>query len=158
MPPSNPLSDLPYELIREISLNLDKASIKSLRLACPYPKICAATSKPLFKTIVLRLGTREWGLLGTESRLAYMDLKHESTVLFADCKKLVIDTRYPFNVTTRECIQFHKRLEEEGPGIYYDILLKRARFAFETVASEDFKFHELLRRALAAAKDLRVIE
>ncbi|KAF3930005.1 hypothetical protein AA313_de0210422 [Arthrobotrys entomopaga] len=155
----NPFARLPYELVREITLHLDKASIKALRLAYPTPKICDATSKLIFDTAVLRLGTLEWSDRGAAKRLSYLDgLSNfgSESVVFTKCTKLVLDTRYPFIVTAKNCIALHQLIEREGDFALADKFM--GNYKQPLTEHEEASFIELLRRFLKSAKSLRLIE
>ncbi|KAK6532571.1 hypothetical protein TWF281_006755 [Arthrobotrys megalospora] len=168
MPPpaSNPLAALPYELIREISINLDKASLKSLRLAYPQPKLCAATAKLLFQTIELRLGTLEWSLSGAKSRLLYLESlaranKGSSDHPLAACKKLLIDTRYPWVVTPEGRIKASE-LPQDPYGVPYQVWLDRRKVLDDLMVlipeRQRMEFFELVSGLLAVVKGLRTVE
>ncbi|KAK6358169.1 hypothetical protein TWF730_007522 [Orbilia blumenaviensis] len=161
---SNPLAALPYELIREISSNLDKASLKSLRLAYPKPKLCAATAGLLFQTIELRLGTLAWSVAGANSRLSYLDnlTRTNKWVLdnpLATCRKLLIDTRYPWVVTPEGCIGASQISRDIVP---YDAWIEQRRvldnFMILVPESQRNEFLELVTKVLAVVKDLRIVE
>ncbi|RVD85524.1 uncharacterized protein DFL_003845 [Arthrobotrys flagrans] len=163
-PELNPLAALPYELIREISLNLDKASLKALRLAYPRPKLRAVTAKLLFQTIELRLGTLEWSFAGAKSRLSYLDnlptVDIESTGHpLTACKKLLIDTRYPWVVTPEGCIRANQVPRDRIP---HDAWLEQRRTFDDLMVlipeGQRTEFLELVSGVLAAAENLRIVE
>ncbi|KAF3289458.1 hypothetical protein TWF970_003236 [Orbilia oligospora] len=160
----NPLAALPYELIREICLNLDKTSLKSLRLAYPQPKLRAATAKLLFQTIELRLGTLEWSFAGAKSRLSHLDgLSFSSNESFdhplALCKKLLIDTRYPWVVTPEGCIKANQVPHDRVP---HDAWLEQRRMFDDLMVlipeKQRTEFVDLVGGVLAATRNLRTVE
>ncbi|KAF3229038.1 hypothetical protein TWF191_002147 [Orbilia oligospora] len=159
----NPLAALPYELIREICLNLDKSSLKSLRLAYPQPKLRAATAKLLFQTIELRLGTLEWSLAGAKSRLSHLDGFSSGKESFdnplALCKKLLIDTRYPWVVTPEGCIKANQVPHDRVP---HDAWLEQRRMFDDLMVlipeKQRTEFVDLVRGVLAATRNLRTVE
>ncbi|KAK6543663.1 hypothetical protein TWF694_000403 [Orbilia ellipsospora] len=155
----SPFARLPYELVREIALHLDKASIKSLRLAYPTPRTCDATSKLLFDSAVLRLGTLEWSDHGAGKRLSYLDCLPDfgsESVVFTKCTKLVLHTRYPFIVNAKDCTTYHQRIEKDGEFALADKFM--LPFKELLPEQEEACFIELLRRFLKSAKGLRLIE
>ncbi|KAK6348103.1 hypothetical protein TWF718_005918 [Orbilia javanica] len=163
-PGLNPLAALPYELIREISVNLDKASLKSLRLAYPQPKLRAATANLLFQTIELRLGTLEWSFAGAKSRLSYLNSlsaadKQSPDHPLAVCRKLLIDTRYPWVVTPEGCIKANEISHDRAP---HNAWFERRRILedFMVLIPERQRadFVELVGGVLATVKNLRTVE
>ncbi|EPS38139.1 hypothetical protein H072_8126 [Dactylellina haptotyla CBS 200.50] len=158
-PDPNPFSALPYELIREISIYLDKASLKAFRLAYPIPRVRDATSRLLFETAVLQLGSLEWTGYGANKRLSYLDSLADygsGSAQFSKCKRLVLDTRYPFVVKSEYCLDLHESINTNGEVALDDYVLEQYKIPIPE--SEEAAFLELLRRFLSAAKDLQVID
>ncbi|KAK6361358.1 hypothetical protein TWF730_005092 [Orbilia blumenaviensis] len=94
---------LPFELQSDITGYLDKDAAKSLRLACPTPKVLAITGPIVFETLVVRLGNHR------DSQAILDNLRHcllnannnidfESNGILKYVRRLVVDTRYPFVV------------------------------------------------------------
>ncbi|KAJ6257371.1 hypothetical protein Dda_8260 [Drechslerella dactyloides] len=156
----NRLTALPFELLVEVATNLDKASLKALRIACPTSKISAVTRPLLFRTIVLRLGTLEWTLNWATSRFPYLETLQDeassSTSIFAECRKLFIDTRYPFAVTADRSIARRDEVDRLGIQAFDDDLIDPLRIDIEEV--EQGAFLKLLRAVHSAAKGLRTVE
>ncbi|EWC48900.1 hypothetical protein DRE_00205 [Drechslerella stenobrocha 248] len=154
------LTTLPFELLREIALSLDKASLKALRLACVHPRVSCVTSALLFETITLRLGTLEWTTNWAQSRFPYLYSRRVNTSqspgIFADCRTLCIDTRYPFVVTVDKCLALEKLIEEMGTRAFNDTLLDPLRVRIPEL--EQGAFFELLRGVCSGAKKLHTID
>ncbi|KAK6359083.1 hypothetical protein TWF696_000251 [Orbilia brochopaga] len=156
----SPLCDLPFELFGEVAANLDKASIKALRLACPTPKVSAATRPLLFRSIALRLGTLDWTLNWARSRFACLDALQDEAALqwsiFSECRKLVIDTRYPFVVTADKAIDRRDEVDKLGIQAFEDELIDPLRVSIPEIEQEAFL--SLLRRVHSAATGLHTVE
>ncbi|KAF3910723.1 hypothetical protein ABW21_db0208767 [Orbilia brochopaga] len=154
------LTALPFELLGEIACNLDKTSLKALRLACPTPKVSAVTRPLLFRSIVLRLGTLEWTLNWSKSRFDCLGgLQDEATSqpsIFAECRKLSIDTRYPFVVTADKAIDRRDAVDRLGIQAFDDDLIDPLRVCIPEI--EQDALLALLRKVHSSAKGLRTIE
>ncbi|KAK6501444.1 hypothetical protein TWF481_009282 [Arthrobotrys musiformis] len=164
-PRANPFEALPYELIREISVYLDKASLKSLRLAYPQPKLRAATAKLLFQTVELRIGTLEWSSAGAKSRLSYLNNltaadKESPDHPLAICRKILIDTRYPWVVTREACIRANEVPKGRAPhAIWIEQRKMFDKLMVPIPDEERTEFVELVGGVLATVgKNLRIVE
>ncbi|KAF3906960.1 hypothetical protein AA313_de0209946 [Arthrobotrys entomopaga] len=171
----NLFAKLPIELLHEICLDLDIASLKSLKLASTDLKTHAAANTILFETLTLRLGTLEWSRVGAESRLPYINylttanghdkLDSNAIAPLSECmdlgffpfvKTLVIDTRFPFVVTSEKCFERHQAIEgfdsyileyEDNVAPYEELITQ----------SEQAALLKILGKVLAFSKNLHVV-
>ncbi|KAK6536809.1 hypothetical protein TWF281_001020 [Arthrobotrys megalospora] len=138
---------LPFELYGDIIQYLDKESTKSLRLAYPSPKILATTSLSLFETLVLRLGNHRNSRSILERLrsclLTTNDGDLSTNVILANVRTLVVDTRYPFEVTDEFISTRPKWRGSDG-----DITL--VDFANDVPDEEIASFLDLLKRVFSA--------
>ncbi|KAF3908806.1 hypothetical protein ABW21_db0208392 [Orbilia brochopaga] len=101
------LVKLPYEVSFQILADLDKRSLKALRLAFVNSRISAATAKFLFgPTFRLRLGTPQCSFTRIRAMLACFsrpwlesDMTGGLIEAIENFQSLVLDTRYPFLVS-----------------------------------------------------------
>ncbi|KAJ6256499.1 hypothetical protein Dda_8361 [Drechslerella dactyloides] len=149
----HPFGKLPFELVREVCLDLDKRSIKNLRLAYPAAAVPAAAGAVLFETVALRLSARRWSLAAFEQAQLPRDYRLRT---LCHTRTLVVDTRYIY-------IDSDALAAPEDPGyaVLHASRLERtavARDDTQVSAAEYNAFFRVLSRTLAGAESVRRVK
>ncbi|KAK6330468.1 hypothetical protein TWF696_003359 [Orbilia brochopaga] len=153
MAAAHPFGKLPFELVREICLDLDKRSVKALRQAYPAAAVPAAAGAVLFETIALRLSARCWSLAAFEQAQLPRDYRLR---MLRYVRTLVVDTRYIYIDTDPLAAP-----EQSGCAALHASRLEKAAVAREDMkvsAAEYNAFFRVLSRTLAGAEHVRRVK